>query len=209
MLGLAYQTAWCGLVHRAALRPARDAPGPRRRGRQPGLAAVQLGRALGARVIATAGSAPKLEVARAPTAPTSASTTGAEAWVERVRRETHGAGADVIFDPVGGDVFDGSTGVPRLRGAAARDRLRRRSHRRGRHQPHPAEELQRSRRHWGLYRQARRGDGAALDGGAPEARRDARDQARPLCGRSGSSRRRRPWPRSASRESYGKVVLVP
>ena len=32
-----------------------------------------------------------------------------EAWVERVSRETHGEGANVIFDPVGGDVFDGST----------------------------------------------------------------------------------------------------
>jgi NADPH2:quinone reductase len=29
--------------------------------------------------------------------------------VERVTRETHGEGANVIFDPVGGDVFEGST----------------------------------------------------------------------------------------------------
>src|SRR5439155_469942 len=32
-----------------------------------------------------------------------------EAWVERVSRETHGQGANVVFDPVGGDVFEGST----------------------------------------------------------------------------------------------------
>jgi len=32
-----------------------------------------------------------------------------EDWVERVRKETDGRGADVIYDPVGGDVFDGST----------------------------------------------------------------------------------------------------
>jgi len=32
-----------------------------------------------------------------------------EAWVERVSRETNGEGANVIFDPVGGDVFEGST----------------------------------------------------------------------------------------------------
>jgi len=32
-----------------------------------------------------------------------------EDWVERVRQVTEGRGADVIYDPVGGDVFDGST----------------------------------------------------------------------------------------------------
>ncbi len=73
-----------------------------------GMSAIQLGRAMGARVIATAGSAEKLEFAR---------TQGAEflldystdAWVEDVKRLTGGAGADVIYDPVGGDVFDLST----------------------------------------------------------------------------------------------------
>jgi NADPH2:quinone reductase len=73
-----------------------------------GLAAVQLGKALGARVIATAGTPEKLEIARQ---------SGAEVlidyrtddWIERVKAVTSGAGADVIYDPVGGDVFDGST----------------------------------------------------------------------------------------------------
>jgi len=69
---------------------------------------VQLGRALGARVIATAGSAAKLEVARANGADVCVDYRS-EAWVERVSRETNGEGAHVIFDPVGGDVFDGST----------------------------------------------------------------------------------------------------
>src|SRR5207245_3677597 len=32
-----------------------------------------------------------------------------EVWIERVKQETGGRGADVIYDPVGGDVFDGST----------------------------------------------------------------------------------------------------
>jgi NADPH2:quinone reductase len=73
-----------------------------------GRAAVQLGRALGARVIATAGSAAKLDVARANGADVGIDYR-TEAWVERVSRETDGAGANVIFDPVGGDVFDGST----------------------------------------------------------------------------------------------------
>src|SRR4030095_2649573 len=73
-----------------------------------GLAAVQLGRALGARIIATAGSAAKLEVARASGADVCIDYRSEE-WVQWGRRETHGAGADVVFDPVGGDVFEGST----------------------------------------------------------------------------------------------------
>src|SRR5258705_12278505 len=103
VFGLAYQTAWCGLVHRAALRRGETLLVHAAAGGT-GLAAVQLGRALGARVIATAGSPSKLEVARANGADICIDYRS-EAWVERVRRETHGAGADVIFDPVGGDVF--------------------------------------------------------------------------------------------------------
>ena len=30
-------------------------------------------------------------------------------WIEAVKSETHGRGADIVYDPVGGDVFDGST----------------------------------------------------------------------------------------------------
>src|SRR6267143_4585728 len=105
--GLAYQTAWCALVHRAALRRGETLLVHAAAGGT-GLAAVQLGRALGARVIATAGSAAKLEVARANGADVCIDYR-TEAWVERVSRETHGEGAKVLFDPVGGDVFDGST----------------------------------------------------------------------------------------------------
>ena len=107
VFGLAYQTAWCGLVHRAGLRRGETLLVHAAAGGT-GLAAVQLGRALGARVIATAGSAAKLEVARANGADVCIDYR-TEAWVERVSRETHGEGAHVIFDPVGGDVFDGST----------------------------------------------------------------------------------------------------
>src|SRR5213594_5249724 len=107
IFGLAYQTAWCGLVHRAALRRGETLLVHAAAGGT-GLAAVQLGRALGARVIATAGSAAKLDVARANGADVCIDYR-TEAWVERVSRETHGEGAHVIFDPVGGDVFEGST----------------------------------------------------------------------------------------------------
>ena len=105
--GLAYLTAWCALVHRAALRRGETLLVHAAAG-STGLAAVQLGRALGARVIATAGSREKLEIAGAAGADVGIDYQ-TEAWVERVSRETHGQGANVVFDPVGGDVFEGST----------------------------------------------------------------------------------------------------
>ena len=64
VFGLAYQTAWCGLVHRAALRRGETLLVHAAAGGT-GLAAVQLGRALDAKVIATAGSTAKLEIGRA------------------------------------------------------------------------------------------------------------------------------------------------
>jgi NADPH2:quinone reductase len=72
-----------------------------------GLAAVDVGKALGARVIATAGSAAKLAAAR---------NAGADDVINYRETEfrdvvldlTGGWGADVIFDPVGGAVFEQS-----------------------------------------------------------------------------------------------------
>jgi len=71
-----------------------------------GLAAVQLGRALGARVIATGTSAAKLSIASNHGADHTIDS--APAFRDRVMQLTDGRGADVIFDPVGGDVFDES-----------------------------------------------------------------------------------------------------
>ena len=70
-----------------------------------GLTAVEIGKAMGARVIAGASTAEKLAVARER---------GADALVnyatenltERVMALTDGQGADVCFDPIGGDLFD-------------------------------------------------------------------------------------------------------
>ena len=106
-LFVVYQTGYCALVQRAALQPGEwllvhGAAGG------VGLAAVQLGKALGARVIATAGTQEKLEVARQAGADVLIDYR-TEDWVERVKAVTGGEGADVIYDPVGGDVFDGST----------------------------------------------------------------------------------------------------
>lgn len=104
---LVYQTSYCALVQRARLEPeewllVHGAGGG------VGLSAVQLGRALGARVIATAGVDEKLEIARQSGAEVLINYQ-TEDWVERVKAVTGGEGADVIYDPVGGDVFDGST----------------------------------------------------------------------------------------------------
>lgn len=69
-----------------------------------GMSAIQIGKALGARVIATAGSAEKLDFALAQGA-AHAFDYRDEKWVDQVKQLT-GGGADVIYDPVGGDVFD-------------------------------------------------------------------------------------------------------
>jgi NADPH:quinone reductase len=107
--GIVYQTAYFALVHRAALRVGETLLVHAAAGGV-GLAAVQIGRALGARVLATAGSAEKLAVAREHGAEEAFDYTTVD-WVERVKASTGGRGADVIYDPVGGDVFDLSTKV--------------------------------------------------------------------------------------------------
>jgi NADPH2:quinone reductase len=70
-----------------------------------GLAAVEVGKALGARVIAAAGGPDKLAVAREHGADELIDYRG-ESVRDRVRELTGGLGADVVFDPVGGDAFD-------------------------------------------------------------------------------------------------------
>jgi NADPH2:quinone reductase len=76
-----------------------------------GMAAMEVGRLLGARVIATTGSQEKREAlggAGADEVIVLGSAPG-NAFREQVKALTGGRGADVIFDPVGGDVFDEST----------------------------------------------------------------------------------------------------
>ena len=98
-------TAYASLCERARLRPGdwlvvHGASGGM------GMAAVQLGVRLGARVIATS---------RMADAPERLARLGAVEWLspdkgwhERVKAITEGRGADIVFDPVGGDVFDDS-----------------------------------------------------------------------------------------------------
>ena len=70
-----------------------------------GLAAVELGNLMGARVIAAASSAEKLDLARSRGASDTINYSS-EDLRERMKLLTHDQGADVIFDPVGGDIFD-------------------------------------------------------------------------------------------------------
>ena len=69
-----------------------------------GLAAVEIGKMLGATVIATASSDEKLAIAKSR----GADHLVREPFRDAVKRITDGRGADVVFDPVGGQVFEDS-----------------------------------------------------------------------------------------------------
>src|SRR5947208_6095177 len=70
-----------------------------------GLTAVEIGKALGARVIAAASTAEKLAVARERGADETVDY-ATEKLTEHVLALTDGKGVDVCFDPVGGELFD-------------------------------------------------------------------------------------------------------
>jgi NADPH:quinone reductase len=99
-----YQTSYFALKHRTTIREGEwllvhaGAGGV-------GLSAMQIGKALGARIIATAGSAEKLDFCLLQGAE-HAFDYSDEGWVEQVKKVTSRQGADVIYDPVGGDIFD-------------------------------------------------------------------------------------------------------
>ena len=70
-----------------------------------GLAAVEIGKAMGAKVIAAASSADKLAVAKAAGADELIDYSQAS-LKDEIKRLTGGQGVDVIYDPVGGELFD-------------------------------------------------------------------------------------------------------
>jgi NADPH2:quinone reductase len=72
-----------------------------------GLAAVEIGKLLGATVIAAASSEEKLAVAQTKGADHLV-LYGREPFRDTVKRLTDGRGADVVFDPVGGELFENS-----------------------------------------------------------------------------------------------------
>ena len=104
---LTYQTGWFGLHRRANLQPTETLLVHAGAGGV-GSAAIQLGKAAGATVIATAGTDEKVELCKRLGAD-HAINYKTQDFAEEVKTLTGGRGANVIFDPVGGDVYDRST----------------------------------------------------------------------------------------------------
>ena len=102
----AHGTAHHALVDRGALKPG-EVLLVHGAGGGVGLAAVEIGRLLGATVIAAASSEEKLAIAKARGAD-HLMLNAREPFRDAVKRITDGRGADVVFDPVGGEVFENS-----------------------------------------------------------------------------------------------------
>jgi NADPH2:quinone reductase len=102
----AHGTAHHALVDRGQLKPG-EVLLVHGAGGGVGLAAVEIGKLLGATVLAAASSPEKLDVAKARGADHGI-LYGAEPFKDAVKRITDGRGADVVFDPVGGDIFEQS-----------------------------------------------------------------------------------------------------
>jgi NADPH2:quinone reductase len=105
-LTINYQTAYFALVHRARLRRGETVLVHGGAGGV-GTATIQIAKSLGATVIATAGSDEKTAVCRACGADHAVNYAGVD-FSAVVKELTGGHGADLIVDPVGGDVFDRS-----------------------------------------------------------------------------------------------------
>ncbi|MBL8378907.1 MAG: NADPH:quinone oxidoreductase family protein [Burkholderiales bacterium] len=101
-----YGTAYAALAWRARLQPGETLLVHGAAGGS-GLAAIEIGRVLGARVIATASTAHKQQAAQAHGAQLTLGSSASELR-EAVLQATGGRGADVVFDPVGGALFDES-----------------------------------------------------------------------------------------------------
>lgn len=105
----AYSTAWVALSHRGQVSEGEwllvhGATGG------VGMAAVDIGKLLGAQVIATGGRDDKLSIVKQRGADHVINYTQADGTLggfrDKVKEVTQSGGADVVFDPVGGDVFD-------------------------------------------------------------------------------------------------------
>jgi NADPH2:quinone reductase len=115
---VAYQTAWMALIHRARLVPGETVLVHAAAGGV-GTAAIGVAKATGARVVGVVGGADKATVA---------TEFGADVVIDRLQHPTLDAlvmalkdalgrgGADVVFDPVGGESFTASTKVMAFEG---------------------------------------------------------------------------------------------
>jgi NADPH2:quinone reductase len=104
---ITYETCWVGLHRRARLQPGETLLVHAAAGGV-GTGAIQLGKAAGARVIGVVGGPDKAAVAKEAGADIVIDRS-VEDFVAVVKEVTGGKGADVVFDPVGGDVFYKST----------------------------------------------------------------------------------------------------
>lgn len=110
---IGFSTAWIGLVRRGGLQPGEHLVVLGAAGGS-GATAVQLGKALGAQVTAVAAGAEKLEFCTRMGADATVDRTapggggGGGDVVDAIREATGGHGADVIYDPVGGDLANTS-----------------------------------------------------------------------------------------------------
>ena len=105
----AYLTAYVGLIRRGELKQGETLLVHGASGGV-GMAAVQMGKLYGAKVIASGTSDEKLKIVKTWGADEVINTglEGSVSFREEVKQLTENKGADVIYDPVGGDVFDES-----------------------------------------------------------------------------------------------------
>ena len=153
-----------------------------------GLTAVELGKVMGARVIACASSDEKLALCKAYGADELINYSSADLR-ERIRQLTAGKGVDVVYDPVGGALGGAVRSQSRVHGALSRHRLCERGDPEDPAQPAAAEDRLPGR---GLLGRVRQGASAAkrrqlrgtvllVRAGAAEAARLAELPARRLC----------------------------
>ena len=114
---IAYQTGWVALHRRAHLQPGETLLVHAAAGGV-GSAAVQLGKAAGARVVGVVGGATKVQIALDCGADVVIDRSGLDAagLVGALREACGPGGADVVYDPVGGDAFAASTRVVAFEG---------------------------------------------------------------------------------------------
>jgi NADPH:quinone reductase len=113
-LGMSYGTSYGGLYWRAGLKQG-DALLVLGAAGGVGLAAVELGRVAGATVIAAAGNAAKCDLARDHGAHHTIDTSRDDLR-DGVQRVTGGAGLDIVYDPIGGDLSEAALRLLKLDG---------------------------------------------------------------------------------------------
>ena len=154
-LSIAYGTTLHALKQRAEMKPGESLVVLGASGGV-GLAAVEIGKAMGARVIACASSDDKLAFARGYGAAETINY-ATEDFRARLKALTGGKGVDVVYDPVGGPLTEAGAALARLEGTASGDRLRLGRDPEAAAQPHAAQGLRHPRRLLGRVRRARAG----------------------------------------------------